>query len=103
VRGVKILEALKEVMDPEIPLDILNLGLIYGVQVKGKTPYIDMTFTVPSCPAKNYFAEHIRELILNKFPELEKVVINYVFEPPWNSSMINDEGKEKLRSIRWEL
>ncbi len=103
MKEFEILEALKEVRDPEIPLDIVNLGLIYGVQVKGKTAYIDMTFTVPSCPAKNYFAEHIRELILNKFPELEEVVINYFFEPPWNSSMISDEGKEKLRSMGWNL
>jgi metal-sulfur cluster biosynthetic enzyme len=53
VKEFEILEALKEVRDPEIPLDIVNLGLIYGVQVKGRTAYIDMTFTVPSCPAKS--------------------------------------------------
>jgi hypothetical protein len=50
---------------------------LYLQSVKGSV--INYAF-VPSCPAKNYFAEHIRKLILNKFPELEKVVINYVFE-----------------------
>ncbi|SHK49250.1 metal-sulfur cluster assembly factor [Thermocrinis minervae] len=98
-----ILEKLKEVRDPEIPLDIVNLGLIYGVQIKGNVAYIDMTLTVQGCPAKNYFAQHVREHILKSFPELKDVVVNFVFEPPWSKDKISEEGKEKLRSLGWNI
>ena len=99
----QILEKLKEVRDPEIPLDIVNLGLIYGIVVKEKVAYIDMTLTVQGCPAKNYFAHHIRQHILNNFPELEDVVVNFVFEPPWNKDKISEEGKMTLRSMGWNI
>ncbi|WPM32432.1 metal-sulfur cluster assembly factor [Hydrogenobacter sp. T-2] len=100
---LEILEKLKEIRDPEIPIDIVNLGLIYGVQVKDRIAYVDMTLTVPSCPAKGFFAEHIREHLLRNFPQLEDVVINFVFEPAWNRDKISEEGLQKLRSMGWNI
>ncbi len=100
---LEILEKLKEIKDPEIPIDIVNLGLIYGVQVKDRMAYIDMTLTVPSCPARGFFAQHIREHLLKNFPDLEDVVINFVFEPAWSRDKISEEGLRRLRSIGWNI
>ncbi len=99
----EILEALKEVKDPEIPLDIVNLGLVYGVKVKEGVAYIEMTLTVPGCPAKHFFAEHVRQKILEKFPQLRDVVVEFVFEPPWTKEKISEEGREKLRRMGWDV
>ncbi len=99
----EILEALKEVKDPEIPLDIVNLGLVYGVKVKEGVAYIEMTLTVPGCPAKQFFAEHVRQKILEKFPQLRDVVVEFVFEPPWTKEKISEEGREKLRRMGWDV
>ncbi len=99
----EILEALKEVRDPEIPLDIVNLGLIYGVYVKDGVAHIDMTLTVQGCPAKGFFAQNIREHLLKKFPQLRDVVVDFVFEPPWTKDKISEEGKELLRKQGWQI
>lgn len=98
-----ILERLKDIKDPEIPLDIVNLGLIYGVQVKEGVAYIDMTLTVPSCPARGFFAQRVREHVLSHFPELSDVVVNFVFEPAWSRDKISPEGVELLRSMGWSI
>lgn len=98
-----ILERLKEIKDPEIPIDIVNLGLIYGVYVKKDVAYIDMTLTVPSCPARGFFAQHIREHILKNFPNLKDVVVNFIFEPAWSKDKISEEGLQKLRSMGWNI
>lgn len=100
---IKILEKLKEIKDPEIPIDIVNLGLVYGVQVKENIAYIDMTLTVPSCPARGFFAQHIKEHVLRSFPQLADVVVNFVFEPPWSRDKISQEGLERLRSMGWNI
>ncbi|MEJ5338928.1 MAG: metal-sulfur cluster assembly factor [Aquificaceae bacterium] len=99
----EILERLKEIRDPEIPIDIVNLGLIYGVQLKENVAYVDMTLTVPSCPARGFFAQHIREHLLKNFPQLKDVVINFVFEPAWSRDKISEEGLQKLRSMGWNI
>ncbi len=99
----EILEALKEVRDPEIPIDIVNLGLVYGIRVRDNIAYIDMTLTVPGCPAKQFFAQHIRDKILEKFPQLKDVVVEFVFEPPWSREKISEEGKAQLRKLGWDI
>ncbi len=99
----EILEVLKEVKDPEIPIDIVNLGLIYGIRVIDNVAYIDMTLTVQGCPAKGYFAEHIKQKILEKFPQLKDVVVEFVFEPPWTKEKISEEGRAQLRNMGWGI
>ncbi len=99
----EILEVLKEVRDPEIPLNIVDLGLIYGVRVKDGVAYIDMTLTVQGCPAKQFFAEHIKQKVLEKLPKLRDVVVEFVFEPPWTKDKISEEGKAQLRRMGWNI
>ena len=98
-----ILEKFREIQDPEIPIDIVSLGLIYGVYLKDGVAYIDMTLTVPSCPAKGFFAQHIRDHILKNFPQLKDVMVNFVFEPAWSRDKISEEGIQKLRSMGWNI
>lgn len=99
----EILEKLKEIKDPEIPIDIVNLGLIYGVYVRDNVAYIDMTLTVPSCPARGFFAQHIKEHVLKNFSQLKDVVVNFIFEPAWSRDKISEEGLQKLRSMGWNI
>ncbi len=93
--------ALKNVYDPEIGLDIVNLGLIYNVDVldEGKTVAVDMTLTTPACPAGPQIIEQVRREILGLnavYTQLEDVQINLVWSPFWNPSMMSDEARDEL-------
>ncbi|MDZ4717736.1 MAG: metal-sulfur cluster assembly factor [Roseiflexaceae bacterium] len=93
--------ALKNVYDPEIGLDIVNLGLIYNVDVQddGKKIAIDMTLTTPACPAGPQIMDQARREILGLnavYPQLEDVQINLVWTPFWNPSMMTQEARDEL-------
>jgi metal-sulfur cluster biosynthetic enzyme len=93
--------ALKNVYDPEIGLDIVNLGLIYNVDVQdqGKTVQVDMTLTTPACPAGPQIIEQARREISalrDVYQDLEGVSINLVWTPFWNPSMMTEEAREEL-------
>lgn len=93
--------ALKNVVDPEIGLDIVNLGLIYRIDIleDGKTVDIDMTLTTPACPAGPYIIEQARTQVFSLsdvYQELEEVKINLVWVPFWNPSMMTEEAREEL-------
>lgn len=92
----RIVDVLKTVYDPEIPVDIYNLGLIYKVDVKeDMTVDIDMTFTAPTCPAAEFIVEDVRQ----KVSALEGIVsttVNLVFEPEWTKDMMSEEARLDL-------
>jgi metal-sulfur cluster biosynthetic enzyme len=93
--------ALKNVIDPEIGLDIVNLGLVYNVDVQdqGKRVAIDMTLTTPACPAGPQIIEQARRETLalsDVYKDLEEVQINLVWTPFWNPSMMSDEARDEL-------
>ena len=94
-------EALKNVYDHEIGLDIVNLGLIYRVDVEegGKLVDVDMTLTTPACPAGPQIIENVRREIMalsDVYKDLEKVNINLVWSPFWNPSMMTEDAREEL-------
>jgi metal-sulfur cluster biosynthetic enzyme len=89
-------EVLRNVRDPEIGLDVINLGLVYDVSVGEKALNIDMTLTTPACPAGPQMIGEAQTLLHEKFPELDEVNINLVWTPFWNPSMMTDEAKEEL-------
>ena len=92
----KIVEMLKTVYDPEIPVNVYDLGLIYKVDVNddfGVT--IDMTLTSPSCPAGEFITEDIREKV-SHIEGVTSAVVNIVFEPEWNQDMMSEEAKLEL-------
>ena len=93
--------ALKNVYDPEIGLDIINLGLVYNVDIQdeGKKVDIDMTLTTPACPAGPQIIEQARRgigALRDVYQDLEEVNINLVWSPFWNPSMMTEEAREEL-------
>lgn len=91
-----IVRMLKTVYDPEIPVDIYNLGLIYGVDVdEDKNVTIKMTLTAPNCPAADFIMEDVR-LKVNSIPEVKNVIVDLVFEPTWDRDMMSEEAKLEL-------
>lgn len=93
--------ALKNVVDPEIGLDIVNLGLVYNIDVQelGKKVQVDMTLTTPACPAGPQIIEQARREISGLkevFKDLEDVNIHLVWTPFWNPSMMTEEAREEL-------
>ncbi|MCX6384544.1 MAG: iron-sulfur cluster assembly protein [Actinobacteria bacterium] len=91
-----VLKALSEVYDPEIPINIVDLGLIYKVDINDNNDVdVDMTFTTMACPMYMYIKEQARERI-EKMEGIGKVNVNLVWEPKWTPEMISKEIKEKL-------
>lgn len=87
---------LKTVFDPEIPVDIYNLGLIYRIEVDDDTNLnVDMTLTAPNCPAADFLVEDAR-IKLESIEGIKNVNINIVFEPEWNKDMMSEEAKLEL-------
>lgn len=92
----KVVNLLRTVYDPEIPVDVYSLGLIYKLEVDDNGyVHIDMTLTAPNCPASDFIMEDIRQKV-NSIPEVEGTDIKLVFEPEWNQDMMTDEAKLEL-------
>lgn len=92
----KIVEALKQVYDPEIPVNIYDLGLIYEIDVNEKAEAeIKMTLTAPNCPMVDILMADTEEAVLG-VEGIKKLNINLVFEPPWDKSMLSEEAKLEL-------
>ncbi|MFG1519168.1 MAG: metal-sulfur cluster assembly factor [Thermoplasmataceae archaeon] len=95
VQKEEILEALKQVSDPEIGMDIVNLGLVYEVKIEGERVYIRMTMTAPTCPVTPWILAEAQRVVEN-ISGVEAADIELVWDPPWNPSMMTDEAKEAL-------
>lgn len=91
----QVLRMLKTVFDPEIPVNIYDLGLIYGIDINDRTCTITMTLTAPSCPAGDFLVEDIRQKV-GSVDGIENVIVNIVFEPEWNKDMMSEEAKLEL-------
>jgi metal-sulfur cluster biosynthetic enzyme len=91
-----IWSALKEVMDPEFPISLVDLGLIYDVRCHHRTIEIDLTFTATACPCMEFIHEDIRERLLRE-EEIDEVKINQVWDPPWTADRISEAGKLAMK------
>lgn len=93
----KAVELLKTVFDPEIPVNVYDLGLIYRIEytTDDKTLHVDMTLTAPSCPAADFILEDVRQKLVS-IAGPEKVDLRLVFEPEWNNDMMTEEAKLEL-------
>lgn len=92
----RIVDVLKTVYDPEIPVDIWNLGMIYKIEVNDDgTVDLDMTFTAPNCPAADFIVEDVRTK-LESVEGVKAANINLVFGPVWDQSMMSEEAKVEL-------
>ena len=94
----RIVDVLKTVYDPEIPVNIYDLGLIYKIDVKDDaTVDIDMTFTAPTCPAADFILEDVRQKV-DSLDGVKSATVNLVFEPAWDQSMLSEEARLELGS-----
>ncbi len=92
----KLIDRLKSVFDPEIPVDIYELGLIYKVDVSDdKDVSIDMTLTAPGCPVAGDMPGWVEDAV-REIPEIRSVKVDLVFDPPWDPSRMSDEAKLQL-------
>ena len=92
----KIIAEIKKVYDPEIPVNIYDLGLIYNIEVKNENEaYIEMTLTSPNCPVADSLPKMVKEN-LNSIDEIKKVDLKFVWSPPWTKDMMSEEAKLEL-------
>ena len=93
----RIIEVLRTVYDPEIPVNIYDLGLIYRIELNDELTElsVDMTLTAPNCPAADFIMEDVRQK-LETIQGLQKVDVNLVFEPEWTKEMMNEEARVEL-------
>ena len=97
----EVLEAMKDVVDPELMVNVVDLGLVYGVQVdEYGNATIDMTLTSPTCPLTDKI-EYDTKYVLDGL--VSSVTINWVWLPPWTLDNITDDGREQLRAIGYNL
>lgn len=90
-----ILEALKSVYDPEIPVNVVDLGLVYDVQVNEGNVYVQMTLTFPGCGMGPYIGQQA-EWAVADVDGVEDVEIEMVFDPPWSPDLISEDAKAQL-------
>lgn len=92
----KIVDVIKTVFDPEIPVNVYDLGLIYKIDVSDEGDVIiEMTLTAPNCPAADFIMEDVR-MKVESVEGVRSTVINLVFEPEWNKDMLSEEAKLEL-------
>ena len=91
----KIIEEIKKIYDPELPVNIYELGLIYDIQVKGNKAEIKMTLTTPNCPVAESLPKEVKEGAM-QVEEIDDVDLQLVWDPPWNKDMMSDAAKLEL-------
>ena len=90
--------ALDEVLDPEIPISLVELGLIYGVALVDGVVTVHLTFTATACPCMEFIHEDIRDRLAPE-PWVDRVEIEEVWDPPWTNERITNEGRAKLKEL----
>ena len=91
-----IREALRQVLDPEIGVNIVDLGLVYRIEVDGARVRIAMTMTSPACPLAGYLKDLVTSAIRDRVPDVTEVDIVVEWEPPWDPDMMSDEARRQL-------
>ncbi|WP_440955902.1 metal-sulfur cluster assembly factor [Methanosarcina sp. Mfa9] len=91
----EVIEVLKTVYDPEIPINIVDLGLVYGVEVKGDHVHIEMTLTMPGCPMGEVIAENVKRKV-EAIEGIKEVEVEMVWDPPWTPARISEDAMGKI-------
>ena len=91
----QVIEKLKSCLDPELGLNIVDLGLIYGINIEGSQVHVIMTLTTPGCPLDSYFTKDITTR-LKSLKGVSDVSVELTFDPPWNPSKMSEQSKDLL-------
>jgi metal-sulfur cluster biosynthetic enzyme len=90
--------ALEDVTDPEFPLSVVDMGLIYGLRREGDSARVQLTFTAMGCPCMDFIIGDIRARLLRE-PGIRAVEIEIVWDPPWTKNRLTEKGRERLRRV----
>jgi len=96
----RLWSALAEVQDPEMPVSLVDLGVIYGVHESDGVVVVDLTFTAMGCPASEFIVDDVRERLLRE-SGVREVTINVVWDPPWTAARMTEAGRDALEA--WGL
>ena len=91
----KVITEIKKIYDPEIPVNIYELGLIYDIKIKDKDVQVKMTLTTPNCPVAESLPKEVNDRIM-ELKEVNKVDLDLVWDPPWDKSMMSEAAKLEL-------
>jgi FeS assembly SUF system protein len=92
----KVVDMLKNVYDPEIPVNVYDLGLIYNIDIDdNKKAHVTMTLTAPNCPMADYVLQEVHDKV-NMVEEIKETEVTLTFEPPWDQHMMSEEAKLEL-------
>jgi metal-sulfur cluster biosynthetic enzyme len=101
VREDDVFEAMRDVVDPELGINVVDLGLVYGVRLaEDNSLTLDMTLTSAACPLTDVIEDQTRAALDGVVPEYR---INWVWMPPWGPDKITDEGREMLRALGFNV
>ncbi|WP_151528744.1 MULTISPECIES: metal-sulfur cluster assembly factor [Corynebacterium] len=101
----KVEEYLMDVIDPELGINVVDLGLVYDIWIEGEsTAMVNMTLTSPACPLQGVIEEQANTAVLSNLEgEISELQINWVWMPAWGPQMINEEGREQLRALGFSV
>ncbi len=91
----RVLEALRNCFDPEIPVNIVDLGLVYDIAVEDANVRVQMTLTSPGCPSSFFIGEQVKQQV-GALEDVRAVDVEFVWEPPWDPSRISEAGRKIL-------
>jgi metal-sulfur cluster biosynthetic enzyme len=98
-------EAMRDVVDPELGINVVDLGLVYGIQAEGGVATLDMTLTSAACPLTDVIEEQTRAALTGGPTGglVDDIKINWVWMPPWGPDKITDDGREQLRALGFRV
>jgi phenylacetate-CoA oxygenase PaaJ subunit len=96
----RVWAALAEIEDPEMPVNLVDLGLVYGVRVEDGRVTVDLTFTAMGCPATDFILEDVQQRV-GALPGVDDVEVNVVWDPPWTTARLTEAGRDALET--WGL
>ena len=89
-------EALRDVIDPELGVNIVDLGLVYGIRIDRDVAHITMTMTSPACPLRDYLQDLVESAVTTRVSDARSVAIEIVTEPPWSEEMMSESARQQL-------
>ncbi|HST03657.1 MAG TPA: metal-sulfur cluster assembly factor [Chloroflexia bacterium] len=93
---LQALECLYSVIDPELGVNIVDLGLVYSLDIEGDVARVEMTMTTPACPLHTYMTTGVTDAIREAMPAIRDVEVDLTFKPPWNPDMMSGRAKYQL-------
>jgi len=92
----EIREALREVIDPELGVNIVDLGLVYAIEIVDNEVRVTMTMTTPACPLRDYVRDLVESTLLDRVTAAQRVVVEIVQDPPWSVDMMSETARRQL-------